>query len=219
MTARFSINVYWFLLVVFTASVQAQERIKKPYVLTIAPLSLVDLYDGASLRPGIEIPLNEKLAFGFESGIYLPYLNETKIRPHGYLIRPSLKYYFAKNGVRTGKYLEGEYFFKDQDYNFRDSLEVGDLRYSKRYAMQRKIHAFSVRYGKVVSFGKHFRLDYYAGIGVRYLDSKSDLTEAESDAILTGSDGDCTPQQDIIRKTGHLWYPNFLLGIKIGIEW
>lgn len=218
MTAHFPKIVYWFLLIVLTVSVQAQEIAKKPYVLSLAPLSLVDIYDGASLRPGIEIPLNDKLAFGLESGIYLPYLNETKMRPHGYLIRPSLKYYFAKKGERTNKYIEGDYFFKDQDYNIRDSLEVGDLRFSKRYAMQRKIHALSVRYGKVVSLGKKYRLDYYAGIGVRYIDSKSDLTEAESDAILTGSDGDCTLQQDIIRKTGYLWQPNFLLGLKIGFE-
>lgn len=218
MKAYFSKIAYLSFVVVWTVSVQAQDTAKKPYILTVAPLSLVDLYDGASFRPGIEIPLRGQIAIGFGSGVYLPYLNATKIRPHGYIIRPSLKYYFTKNGAPTGRYVEGEYFFKDQDYIFKDILEIENLRYEKRYAMKRKINGLSFKYGRVLLLGKGFRLDYYAGIGIRYIDSESDLTKSESDAILTGAEGDCTLQEDIIRKIGHYWYPNFLLGIKIGLE-
>lgn len=218
MRKHFSKIVYLYFAVFFTVSVQAQDTIKKPYILTVAPLSLIDLYDGASLRPGIEILLRGQFAIGFESGVYLPYLNATKIRPHGFIMRFSLKHYFTKNDLLTGRYVEGEYFFKDQDYIFKDIFEVENQRYEKHYAMKRKINGVSLRYGKVLLLGKGFRLDYYVGIGIRYLNSKSDLTEVESDAILTGTDGDCTLQEDIIRKTGHFWHPNFLLGIKIGFE-
>ncbi|HMK05892.1 MAG TPA: hypothetical protein VK476_00060, partial [Flavobacterium sp.] len=62
----------------------------------------------------------------------------------------------------------------------------------------------------------HFILEWHAGVGLRYIQSQSDLSRFESDAILTGEDGDCPLQEDIIRLTGNRFVPNFILGGKIG---
>ena len=206
-----------FFIVLIAVPLWSQEEDKNKYTVTLAPLALVDVYDGASFRPGFEMQINRNFSLAIETGLYLPYLPATKIRPHGYLVKPMVRYWLSKKG-KSQNYIAGEYFFKDQDYNFKDTLETATQRYEKRYAIKRQVHGLSVRYGRVKQIGKNFMLDFYGGVGVRHVHSTSNLTQAESDAILTGIDGDCPLQQDILRITGNRWYPNFLLGIRIGYQ-
>ena len=217
MSFQFIIRSLKLFIVMISAPLWSQEEERKTYTVTLAPLALADVYDGASFRPGFEMQVSKSVSLALETGLYLPYLPATKIRPHGYLVKPMVRYWLSKKG-KTQNYIAGEYFFKDQDYNFKDTLETGTIRYVKRYAMKRAVHGLSMRYGRVKQIGKKFMLDFYGGVGARHIRSTSDLTEAESDAILTGIDGDCPLQQDILRITGNRWYPNFLLGIRIGYQ-
>lgn len=191
-----------------------EEKKQKTYLITLSPLALADVFDGASVRPGFEMQLNNRFSAGMETGFYLPYLNATKIKPKGFVFKPMLRYWLHPK--KENNYIALEYMFKQQDYRFKDSLEISENRFEKQYSMKRHVHALSVRYGRMKQLGKNFVLDCYAGIGIRHIHSSSDLSPAESDAILSGSSGDCPLQQDILRITGSHLYPNFLLGVRIG---
>ena len=210
-------KIYLSLLaIVFTNAFNAQELATDNSILvTMSPLALTDMFDGPSLRLGSEVKMRRNIAAVLEGGYYLHYLKSTKIDPSGYLIRPSLKYYLNKQNC-SGKYIALEYQYKNQDYDFRDSIVMDGSRFEKEYAMKRVIHSVVFKYGKLKNIGNHLTLEWYCGAGIRHIRSHSDLTAAEENGILTGEAGDCPIQEDFIRLTGTRIFPDFRAGIKIG---
>jgi hypothetical protein len=210
-------NFYLFAFILFSLKSFAQSGIKdNALLITVSPLALADMYDGASLRLGAETKLNQKVGLALEGGTYLTYLKSTKINPQGFLIRPSVKYYFSQKS--PGKFLAVEYMYKDQKYNFIDSIVLNNNRFEKEYGMKRIVHSVVVKYGKLIDLGKKFVFEWYLGVGVRYMRSHSTLTPEEEDGILSGEAGDCPIQEDIIRLTGTHIYPDFRGGVKIGYK-
>ncbi len=197
-------------------TVTAQTSIQdNTFILNFSPLSLVDVFDGASVRVGGEVKIKRNYAAALETGFYLPYLKATKIEPHGVLIRPSFKKYL--NGQTcSGKYIALEYMYKNQGYDFRDSIVIDADRFEKQYTMKRLIHSLVFKYGNLKNVGKDFILEWHVGVGVRHIRSHSNLTKEEEDGILSGEAGDCPIQEDIIRLTGTRIFPDFRAGIKIG---
>ena len=186
-------------------------------IVTLSPLALVDIYDGASLRLGTEIRLQDNLSFAIEGGYYLTYLKSTKINPNGYLLRPTFKYYLNKqNG--SGRYIALQYQYKNQTYEMLDSIEIDNTTFEKQYGMKRTVNSVVVNYGNLRNLGDNFLLEWYFGIGIRHIRSHSNLSNEEYDGILTGEEGDCPIQEDIIRLTGTRIFPDFRVGIKIGFR-
>ncbi len=206
--------VYSFVFI--KASAQNQE-IDNKVIVTLSPLALADIYDGASIRIGSEIKLHRNISFAIEGGTYVNYLNATKINPEGYLIRPAFKYYLNKQRI-SNKYIALEYQFKHQTYDMRDSIKINLNRFEKQYGMKRTVHSAIVKFGKLKNIGKSFLLEWYCGIGIRHIRSHSDLNEEEKEGILTGEEGDCPIQEDIIRLTGTRIFPDFHAGIKLGLR-
>lgn len=211
----------YFILLIFLAFskiVSAQSPAEgNTLIMTISPLALGDVFDGASIRLGAEVTLRDNIALAFEGGYYLEYLKSTKIDPHGFLLRPSIKRYLnKKNG--TGKFIAIEYMYKNQGFDFRDSIVVETDRFEKQYTMKRVIHSAVFKYGNLIPIGKKFTLEWHCGVGVRHIRSDSNLTPEEEDGILTGEAGDCPIQEDIIRLTGTRIFPDFRAGIKIGYK-
>ncbi|WP_333809220.1 hypothetical protein [Flavobacterium sp.] len=205
-----------FIFTFFFTSLLAQNK-ENNFIVTLAPLALIDIYDGASVRIGSEIKLHQNVSFGLEGGSYLTYLKSTKINPNGYLIRPIVKYYLNKQNC-FGKYIALEYQYKNQTYEMRDSIRMEADTYEKQYGMKRIIHSAVFKYGNLKNIGENFLLEWYCGIGIRHIRSFSNLTGEESDGILTGEEGDCPIQEDIIRLTGTRIFPDFRLGIKLGFR-
>jgi hypothetical protein len=194
-----------------------QQAIDNNAIVTLSPLALADVFDGASIRLGTEIKLFRNISFAAEGGTYVKYLKSTKINPKGYLIRPAVKYYLNKQSC-SGKYIALEYQYKRQAYEMRDSIVIDISRFEKQYEMRRTIHSVALKYGKLKNIGEKFLLDWYCGIGIRHIRSHSNLNKEEEDGILTGEDGDCPLQEDIIRLTGTRIFPDFHLGIKLGLR-
>ncbi len=122
------------LFVLFTAvpqtlSAQASDK-ENEVILSLSPLALADIFDGASLRGGAEVKLNPTHAVAIEGGVYLPYLKATKIDPKGFLIRPSVKKYLKG---KKGKFIALEYMYKKQDFDFRDSIVIATDSFEKQY--------------------------------------------------------------------------------------
>jgi hypothetical protein len=210
--------LYFWISIVFTTTLQAQsEAVANNFIVNFSPLALADVFDGASLRVGVEVRLHRNIALALEGGYYLTYLKATKINPHGYLFRPSIKRYL--NGQNcSGKYIALEYQYKNQEYDFRDSIVVNTSHFEKQYAMTRKVHSLVFKYGNLKNIRKHLVLEWYCGVGIRYIRSYSDLTPEEEGGILTGEEGDCPIQEDFIRLTGTRIFPDFHAGIKIGYK-
>jgi hypothetical protein len=196
----------------------AQTPVKdNSVIISLSPMALADIFDGASVRLNGEIKIAPAYAAGLEGGFYLPYLKATKIEPHGFLIRPSIKKYL--NGkTNSGKFIALEYMYKKQGFDFRDSIVIDTDRYEKQYTIKRQVHSIVFKYGKLINIGKRLVLEWYCGIGIRHIRSHSNLTAAEEDGILTGEAGDCPVQEDIIRLTGTRIFPDFRGGIKVGLS-
>ncbi|UPT70452.1 MAG: DUF3575 domain-containing protein [Flavobacterium sp. JAD_PAG50586_2] len=186
-------------------------------IVTLSPLALADVFDGASVRLGTEVKLRRNISVAVEAGAYAGYLKSTKIDPKGFLVRPSIKYYLNKQQC-SGRYLALEYQFKHQTFDMRDSIVIHASRFEKQYGMRRTIHSAVFKYGKLKNIGEKFVLEWYCGVGIRHIRSHSDLSTEEEDGILTGEEGDCPIQEDIIRLTGTRIFPDFRVGIKVGLR-
>jgi hypothetical protein len=208
---------YLFLLVITALSKNSfgQSVLDNSIIITVSPLALVDFFDGASLRLGTEVKLHRNISVAVEGGHYLKYLKSTKINPSGYLVRPSVKYYLNKQNC-TGKYISFEYQYKNQGYDFNDSIVMNTMRFEKQYTMKRIVNSAVFKYGSLRNLGKNYILEWHCGIGLRHIRSHSNLTGQEENGILTGEAGDCPIQEDIIRMTGTRIFPDFRAGIKIG---
>lgn len=206
------------LLALFSVSAYAQDEAlpDNKLLLTLAPLALVDLFDGASYRPGFEVKLKRNIAFAFQGGGYVNYLQSTKINPTGFVLKPSVKYYIDQQQRTSGRYVAIEYQYKNQGYDFRDSIAIADTRYYRQYGMRREVNCLSFKYGNLRNYGRYFVLEWYGGLGIRYMQSRSDLSALEEDGVLPGRRVECPLQENLIRITGNRVYPNFLLGIKLG---
>lgn len=207
---------FLFVQTVAFAQDSTTDPIEKMVLLTIAPLALADIYDGPSYRFGGEIRAGRKLAFAVEAGGYLNYLKSTKINPKGYLIKPEIKYYFGRSLKGDRKFVAIEYGFKDQEYGFRHKLLVDESPLEKKYQMFRKIHTATFKYGISRNIGKRFNLQWYGGIGFRFLHSQRALSETDRQIINAAMD-DCSMQENLIKVEGRKVAPNFQLGLRLGL--
>jgi hypothetical protein len=210
------IKYFYFFALLFSSAVTAQKsKEDSVLILSLAPLALTDVFDGASLRLGGEYKIGRNTAVAIEGGPYLKYLKATKIDPHGFIVRPSVKRYLNGQDC-SGRYIALEYQYKNQGYDFRDSIVIGPERFEKQYAMKRVVNSLVFKYGNLKKYGRHFVLEWFCGVGIRHIRSHSNLSKEEADGILTGEAGDCPIQEDIIRLTGTRIFPDFSAGIKIG---
>lgn len=206
------------LLALFSINAYSQDETNpdNQLLLTLAPLALIDLFDGASYRPGFEVKLKRNIAFAFQGGGYVNYFQSTKINPKGVVLKPSVKYYLDRQHRTSGRYVAVEYQYKSQDYDFRDSIAIVDTRTYRQYGIRRTVNCLSFKYGNLKNYGRHFVVEWYGGLGIRYMQSRSELSALEEDGVLPGRRLECPLQENLIRITGNRVYPNFLLGIKIG---
>lgn len=208
---RYLIFFLFFLKISAAQSLSEGNNI----IVSFSPLALTDLFDGPSVRAGAEIQLYKNISATLEGGYYLRYLKSTKIDPDGYIIRPGLKKYLNGQSGK-GKYIALEYQYKNQGFDFRDSIVMDASRFEKQYAIQRVAHSVVFKYGKLIHIGSHFVFEWYCGAGIRHIRSHSDLSPEEEAGILSGEAGDCPIQEDIIRLTGTRIFPDFRAGIKVG---
>jgi|SRR6218665_380093 len=209
----------FLLFLLFQTALFAQDHkdhfLDHAVLITLAPLALVDIYDGPSYRFGSEVRAGKKLAFAVETGGYLNYLKSTKINPKGFIIKPEIKYYLEKNTKGDRKFVSLEYGFKDQEYGFKHPLLINESPVEKKYQMFRKIHTATIKYGLSRNLGKRMNLQWYGGLGVRFLNSRRALSETERQMINEAID-DCSLQENLIKVEGKKIAPNFQLGLRLG---
>src|SRR5262245_6575460 len=92
-------------------SLQAQQHV---YV-KMAPLSLLGIYAGPSVRGGVEYNLkNNDCSVYHEAGVFL-------LSP-GFTLKTEVKRYLDPEDINTGRYVSLEFYYKYQQYKATDSI-------------------------------------------------------------------------------------------------
>ena len=121
-----------------------------------------------------------------------------------------------KNQIVSLNFVGFDYLYKDFNFETQDSIEVNNVTIDKEYRVYRKVHSISVKYFLRYDFNKHFFYDFYVGFGVRYVNSKSDLTDEEKNNILNDEFHGATQIENEMNRTGNFFRPNIYCGIKFG---
>ena len=179
--------------------------------LRVAPLSLIDFYNGATYKGGVEWNIVGKNAITIEGGGYLNNFNGlTNI--DGYLIDIGVRHYLTSNNMQQSPYLAVNYFYKNQTFDYRDSIVI-PIPYELNYTTSKQVHCINLNAGKVIVLKHHLLLDIYGGLGIRLKDVQSTLTEFELENAIEYND---SQSLYFLVTPGNFAYPNVNLGLRIG---
>lgn len=208
--------LFFIILVSFKLTAQYSNDTNNRLNITISPLSLINGYEGFPLRMGIEYNLNHKIMISLDGETPVFNTNQSvKMNPKGFVIKPSLNFKAYDSGSESG-YLGIEYMYKNQDYRFRDSININEIKFDKFYKMNRKVHTVSVKAIFREEISNHFYYDVDFGLGIRLINSTSNLSAEEQNGVYGGEFEGVTQSEDLIRRVGKLVYPNLLFNIKVG---
>jgi hypothetical protein len=208
-----------FLLQLFTLNAfgQTDSLTENKIGIELLPFSLLDPYNGSSLRLGTEIKLIDKYSLYTEIGTFLPrsFINSYWFRNNnGLLLRTELKRYFNKKKTTSGIYSSIDLFYKYQSYKTTDSINLRTF-YKKDYTVYKNVYCFTLKFGELTVYKNGLLVDLSVGIGARFKFSKSSLTSEENRNLLGEGDNSTNLIQN---KAGKFIYPNFALGIKLGFS-
>ncbi|WP_133055303.1 hypothetical protein [Niastella koreensis] len=190
------------------------------FYISFMPVSLIDFADGSSLRFSADAKVYKGIALSAEIGYYT-YLSDYFAKPNakGIIIKPALKYYLWKGNKCNGPYIGLEYQYKHQTYFEHDSISVNSAGYAKTYKMTRYVNCINAKFGYLNNLTRRIILEMYAGAGIRFFNSSTDLPQTEYDGILRGEKyGNDMNSGYQVRVLGRHTYPNISAGIKIGVR-
>lgn len=210
-----------FLLSARTAYGQDQRLL-----LTLSPLSMADPYDGFSFRPGAEVRITKAVYLVFEGGWYtgFQYLGsggETGQR--GYLLKPSIAWRFQQARL-TRRFVQNSFFALEYEYKFKkyqilDSIQPPSPPVVPMYAYElpvtRFISCVTVKYVADIFDRKGFFLEWFAGIGVRNVLSRTTASPGIYNNIVYDNDYPNT-DNGLQSRIGLYLAPNLTAGIKVG---
>ena len=181
-------------------------------------LPLIDPYSGLSLRLGSEFKIYRNTSMCIEAGGY--FYSQPKLswldNLSGFITKASLKYYLNKKKLTVGNYVLIDYIYKQQNYTFADSVKIDNIpTFQKKYSVDKLVNGITIKYGYTYIFNKLIYLDLYVGAGVRVIKLKTNLTNTETNNILTG-EGNGSFTESLIKAKGVI--PNLNAGIKIGFR-
>ncbi|MEY4835135.1 MAG: hypothetical protein RI980_1250 [Bacteroidota bacterium] len=209
-------NALFFLILTNFCFSQRNTLVRENFSVTISPLSLIDVFDGSSIRIGADMRLTNNVRFSFEAGSYYKELTTYKIKPIGFIIKPEIKFCVITKS-ENNQYLGIEYQYKEQAYDFKDSISInhGD-NFEKQYSIKRKMNCISLKYSCVEKISKKITFEYFGGFGIRFLRSSNNLTKEENEGILDDEIHGGTQAEYQIRPIGKINTVNFIAGIKLG---
>ena len=164
----------------FTNTVQGQSPIDSSrFSVHAYPLELVDAISRQMLTIGVEYKVTPRWAVVFGGGIKIreDYLSDTTwIRSEGYALRAEAKRYFHMLLGRPGFYAAAEYRWVRSngttDLYYADTTLASDEELVTSFVVDafgylQDIQIANLKFGKVIT-KKHFMMDVYAGIGIRW---------------------------------------------------
>lgn len=200
-------------------SISDSSLIKNKNIISILPLKLSPIPEVPKLELTYEYRFNNKFSIQAE---YLHYFNDFKnsgfnvnggkvgleIRKYRRPFQNSSLYYAIHIDHLRKNYNEGVRFFKtDSDWDNHENYIYDTAR------INRKTNSLNLKLG-FQTILKHFVIDSYFGLGVKYRDVKHNI------ATPSGYQQTSNHRHDIIlsetRIPGSYFRPNFLANIKLG---
>lgn len=210
-----TIFILLFSCYFFNAIAQSDSLSENKLCLKIAPFSMIDSYNGSSLRLGFETKLKNNFATHIELGTFFPhsFINSFWFRNNkGLLFKAELKRYLNKKSITSGLYNSIELFYKYQLYNTSDSINISP-NYYKDYTVNKNVYCASLKFGELIVYKSGFVIDISVGLGVRYKHANSTLSYQENENILGVGDNSTNI---LSNKAGKFVHPNVVFGIKFG---
>lgn len=203
------------LLVIITQLVNGQtdSEINNRFNIRIAPLSLIDFYNGSSYKLGFEAQPIKRFSITGDFGGYFKQFNARK-NYTGFNIDLGIRYYLNRNKLNQGNYLSINYFYKDQGFDYHDSIQANPVYYSE-YRTQKYVTCVNINYGWLKIYKNRLVIDFFAGIGIRYKKVNTTLALQE---LEKGQEYSDSQSLYFLVTPGKFIYPNINLGMRIGLR-
>lgn len=218
-TPRF-VNVNSLILALLLSINQSLGQVENEahkLVLTISPGHLIEFYHGTSANFGAELSLTDRFSFYGEVGKYLPNsLIANNYYQKGTTVLGELKYYFWTSKSDSKHSISLQYMHGNQSYTRADPIgPVNDLTTFSVYEVDKEFQDLSVRYGILFVNSKRLVVNPYLGIGLRYQQVKTGITNEQMANLNFYSDWS---PHEWIHRSGKSFYAKAHLGIRIGIK-
>jgi hypothetical protein len=171
--------------------------------LKFAPLSLLGIYTGPSVRLGVEYKIKNNWSLYNEFGYFLG--------NRGIITKLELKKYLDEDR-NVGLYISGELSYKYQAYDTDDSIQIKPF-YNKEYSVTKNVECLTIKFGKLKVKKLGIIVDSFVGAGIRFKQATNTLDENEKSKIKSSSD---YGPNIFTNESGFRVYPNIDFGIKIG---
>jgi len=190
-TNRFPTLVITILLIAVTQNSFGQkdygdyDYIDNKFYISLSPIALIDFVDYPSIRISADARVYKNISISVENAIYPTIaLRSYKEDVSGFAIKPCVKFYFNKDKIINRNYIGLEYQYKQIYYHLTDSIKNGGNPYYTRYGITRYINCINVKYGELYNLNKRWIAEWFAGIGIRFFHSFTDLPQEEYDGII-----------------------------------
>ena len=192
---------------------QSDSSFTNRLILKVAPLSLIDFYSGSSYKFGFEIKPISQLSITGDFGGYFRNFNVWK-NYSGYNIDLGVRYYLKKNSLNERYYLGVNYFYKNQGFDYHDTIQ-SNIEYYTDYRTQKEVTCANVNFGWLKNYRQRLVIDLFAGIGMRYKKVDSTLTIEE---LEKGKEYADSQSLYFLVTPGKFIYPNINVGMRIGLR-
>jgi len=210
-------SLFFALLITVVQSFGQSDVEPHKLLLTVSPAHLIEFYHGTSANIGAEVALNNSFSFYGEVGKYLPNsILANNYYQKGTTLLGELKYYFWTSKSDSKHYVSLQYMHGSQSYTRADPIgPVNEETSFSVYDVDKEFQDLSVRYGILFVNSKRLVLNPYIGIGLRYQQVSTSITNEEMANLNFYSNW--SPHQ-WIHQNGNRFYAKAHLGIRIGIK-
>jgi hypothetical protein len=178
-------------------------------IFKLAPVSMLNGYDGPSARAGIEYKLKDNFNLYNELGYF--FYNT------GVITKIELKKYitnmYAESCIKSSRdYISFEFVFKRQEYGAGDSIfKSAGSYYYKDFNVRKSVECLNVKFGTLMVYKSGLTIDLFAGAGIRLRQGCNNLSKDEN----IKSSSDYGPNV-FTNYAGRMIFPNVDIGVKIG---
>lgn len=212
-----NILLLFILIINFSYSQRNKYFSKDKFAVTISAPAIVDPYEGTSIRLGLDIPYKD-LLINLEYGHYIPGNWALKTDTNGFIINPTIKIKVDKNKNNFAEYIGIDYLYKNYSHGTFDTIKSNNFEIRKEYKISRVVNGIALKYYQRYNFNKFLFFDFHVGLGIRYIISKSNLTQEENGNILNDEFHGASQIHNEINRTGNFIRPSFYCGAKFGFN-
>jgi hypothetical protein len=199
---------FFLFSMIIGSSLKAQVQ---GFNLRLAPIALIDFYNGATYKGGLELAVFNNNTITIEGGGFFNNFNGlTNI--NGYLIDVGFRHYLNSKTANHYPYFSVNYIYKNQSFDIADSI-AGLVPYHVTYTTEKQVHCANLNVGKTIVIKQHLLVDVYGGIGIRWKDVNSSLSESELENAVTYND---SQSLYFLVTPGQFIYPNVQFGLRLG---